>query len=84
MAIFGDVCTCAILYSVGQVARPGDGPGPVQKAISAKNDRNHRALPPLAMFYVDAIEDIANDFIEFVRRDVQGSEDGLTNRQVGN
>ena len=40
--------------------------------------------PKSAMFYIDALEDIADDFIEFVRRDVQGSEDGLTNRQVAN
>ena len=30
------VCTFGFLYSVGQLARPGDGPGGVQKAISRK------------------------------------------------
>ena len=55
MAICGDVSTFGFLYSVGQVARPGDGPGGVQKAKSAKNDRNHRALPLLAIAEVSLI-----------------------------
>ena len=40
--------------------------------------------PKSAMFYIDALEDIADDFIEFVRKDVRGSADGLTNRFVCN
>ena len=36
--------------------------------------------PKSAMFYIDALEDIADDFIEFVRKDVRESADGLTNR----
>ena len=45
----GDVCTFGFLYSGGPVAGPGDGPGGVQKAKSAKNDRNHRASKALFM-----------------------------------
>ena len=33
-----DVCTFGFLYSDGLVARPGNGPGGVQKAKSAKKD----------------------------------------------
>ena len=36
--------------------------------------------PKSAMFYIGALEDIADDFVEFVRKDVRGSDDGLTNR----
>ena len=36
--------------------------------------------PKSAMFYIGALEDIADDFVEFVRKDVRGSADGLTNR----
>ena len=40
VVIFGDVCTHGILYSVGQVARPGDSLGGTQKAKSAKITEN--------------------------------------------
>ena len=33
----GDVCTFGFLYTARQVAGPGDGPGSIQKAKSAKN-----------------------------------------------
>ena len=36
--------------------------------------------PKSAMFYIGALEDIADDFLEFVRKDVRESADGLTNR----
>ena len=37
---FGDVCTLGFLYSDGQVAGPGGGPGGVQKAKSAKSEED--------------------------------------------
>ena len=49
MVKWGDVCTFRFLYSDGQVARPGDGPGGIQKAKNAKNDRNHPGLPSILM-----------------------------------
>ena len=43
-------CWCFhFLYSDGPVARPGDGPGGVWKAKSAKNGRNHPGLPRMMM-----------------------------------
>ena len=48
----GDVCTYGFLYSAGQVVGPGNRPASVQKAKSAKNDRNHRRLPPIEMTHV--------------------------------
>ena len=36
--------------------------------------------PKSAMFYIGALEDIADDFLEFVRKDVRESADGFTNR----
>ena len=44
-----DVCTFGFLYSDGPVARPGDGPGRVQKDKSAKNERNQPGLPSIVM-----------------------------------
>ena len=51
VAIFGDVCTCGISYSIisWPVAIPGDRPSGEQKAISAKNYLNHRAPTPLSI-----------------------------------
>ena len=36
--------------------------------------------PKSAMFYIGALEDISDDFLEFVRKDVRESADGMTNR----
>ena len=36
--------------------------------------------PKSAMFYIGALEDIADDFLEFVRKDVRESADGMTSR----
>ena len=54
MAIFGDVCTYGILYSVGLVARLGDRPGSVQKAEYANVTQiNHVYLLPVMAIFGD-------------------------------
>ena len=45
--IFGDVCTYGFLYSVGQVAGPGIGPGSVHKDIKCKKSPKSPAFVTL-------------------------------------
>ena len=56
---------------------------PFQKAAPIRFSTAQDLMrPKSAMFYIGALEDIANDFLEFVRNDVRESTDGMTNRSA--